>query len=37
MTDETLIDQYLESHLDELIAELARLTAQPSVAPRIGV
>ncbi len=32
MTDETLIDQYLETHLDESIAELARLTAQPSVA-----
>ncbi len=28
----TAIDQYIESHLDESIAELSRLCAQPSVA-----
>jgi len=32
MTDFTLIDRYLETHLDESIAELSRLCAQPSVA-----
>jgi acetylornithine deacetylase/succinyl-diaminopimelate desuccinylase-like protein len=32
MPDYTQIDAYLETHLDESIAELARLAAQPSVA-----
>lgn len=32
MTDFEKIDQYLESHLDDSIAELSRLCAQPSVA-----
>ncbi len=31
-TDFTSIDRYLEEHLDESIAELSRLAAQPSVA-----
>jgi acetylornithine deacetylase/succinyl-diaminopimelate desuccinylase-like protein len=31
MTDYTLIDEYLEKHLDDSIAELSRLVAQPSV------
>jgi acetylornithine deacetylase/succinyl-diaminopimelate desuccinylase-like protein len=31
MTDFTKLDAYLEGHLDESIAELARLVAQPSV------
>ncbi len=31
MTDFATIDQYLEQHLDESIAELSRLVAQPSV------
>ena len=30
-TDYTKIDAYLEIHLDESIAELSRLVAQPSV------
>jgi len=32
MTDYTEIDHYLEAHLDESIAELSKLCAQPSVA-----
>jgi len=32
MKDFSKIDAYLENHLDESVAELARLTAQPSVA-----
>jgi acetylornithine deacetylase/succinyl-diaminopimelate desuccinylase-like protein len=32
MTDYREIDRYLESHLDESIAELSRLCAQPSVS-----
>ncbi|MGE5221042.1 MAG: peptidase M20, partial [Omnitrophica WOR_2 bacterium] len=32
MKDYTEIDLYLETHLDESIAELSRLCAQPSVA-----
>ena len=32
MPDLTQIDQYLENHMDESIAELSRLCAQPSVA-----
>jgi acetylornithine deacetylase/succinyl-diaminopimelate desuccinylase-like protein len=32
MTDFTSLDTYLETHLDESIAELSRLCAQPSVA-----
>lgn len=32
MTDLNKVDAYLESHLDESIAELSRLAAQPSVA-----
>ena len=31
MTDYTAIDNYLEKHLDDSIAELTRLAAQPSV------
>lgn len=31
MTDYAKIDRYLEEHLDESVAELSRLTAQPSV------
>ncbi len=32
MTDTTEVDQYLEAHMDESIAELSKLCAQPSVA-----
>ncbi len=32
MTDFNRIDQYLKTHLDESVAELSRLVAQPSVA-----
>ena len=32
MSDYTLIDRYLEEHLDESVAELSRLCAQPSVS-----
>ena len=32
MSDYTRIDSYLDAHLDESIAELSRLVAQPSVA-----
>ena len=32
MTHLTSIDRYLESHLDESIAELSQLCAQPSVS-----
>lgn len=32
MTDMTKIDEYLNNHLDESIAELSRLCAQPSIA-----
>lgn len=32
MTDFTPIDRYLETHLDQSLAELARLVAQPSIA-----
>jgi len=32
MTDYTEIDHYLEAHIDESIAELSKLCAQPSVA-----
>ncbi len=31
MTDYKAIDNYLEKHLDDSIAELSRLAAQPSV------
>jgi len=31
MTDDSILDAYLHAHLDESIAELSRLTAQPSV------
>ncbi|MBE3066514.1 MAG: hypothetical protein IMZ73_03640 [Chloroflexi bacterium] len=31
MTDYTKFDSYLETHMDESIAELSRLVAQPSV------
>ena len=31
MTDFAKLDEYLEDHLDESIAELSRLVAQPSV------
>lgn len=32
MADNTAMDRYLDAHLDESIAELARLVAQPSVS-----
>ena len=32
MTDMNVVDSYLDSHLDDSIAELSRLAAQPSVA-----
>ena len=32
MTDFTQVDRHLEQHLDESLAELTRLVAQPSVA-----
>lgn len=32
MTDNIALDRYLDAHLDESIAELARLVAQPSVS-----
>jgi acetylornithine deacetylase/succinyl-diaminopimelate desuccinylase-like protein len=38
MTDLSKIDQYLESHLDQSIAELSKLCAQPSVgAQNLGM
>lgn len=38
MRDYAVLDQYLESHLDESIAELSRLVAQPSVgAQNLGL
>jgi len=36
MTDYTAIDNYLEKHLDDSIAELTRLAAQPSVGRKTG-
>ncbi|MCX6037063.1 MAG: peptidase M20, partial [Chloroflexi bacterium] len=38
MTDYTKFDSYLETHMDESIAELSRLVAQPSVgAQNLGM
>jgi len=38
MTDLSKVDQYLDSHLDQSIAELSKLCAQPSVgAQNLGM
>ena len=36
MTDATLIDRYVDQHLDENLAELSRSVAQPSIAAQFA-